>query len=103
MDRLTPGQVCGAVEERTGLKLTPSYHHWVLALIFQVRPPKSSDDPFDTNTKYCHYDDAHGDYVYQTAWVDFLVNLVEHHKWTIDKIKEGHRTGKRINPQEIMS
>jgi hypothetical protein len=25
------------------------------------------------NTKYCHYDEAHNDYLYQDCWVDFLV------------------------------
>ena len=102
VDRLKAGQVCAKVEERTGLKLSPSYHHVVLARVFNVRPPKNGDDPFDTNTDYCHYDDAHKDYVYQAAWVDFIVNLIEHHNWTIEKIREAKRNDTRIDPATIL-
>jgi len=30
-------------------------------------------NPAKTNTQYCHYDEAHKDYVYTDAWKKFLV------------------------------
>jgi hypothetical protein len=39
---------------------------------FKVRPSYKSDDPAHTDTAYCVYDRAHGDYVYTEAWVTKL-------------------------------
>ena len=49
-----------------------------------------------------HYDDAHEDYVYQSAWVEFIVNLIEHYNWTIEKIKEAKRNDSRIDPKTVL-
>jgi len=39
-------------------------------------------DPFETNTKYCHYDEAHKDYLFQQCWIDFLIANVSVGKLT---------------------
>ncbi len=77
--RVKPGIVLAEVFKQTSIKLTQNDHKQILA-IFKIRPYKEFEeiiDPFETNPKYCHYDEAHNDYLYQEKWVDFLVhNLI---------------------------
>lgn len=73
--KLKPGKVIQTVNAKSPLKINHADHKHILA-IFSVRPYKEfgvDQDPFDTNTKYCHYDEAHNDYLYQDSWVDFLI------------------------------
>jgi len=51
-------------------------HHTSLWKLFEVRPQVNSEDPFDTNTEFCYYDEAHDDYLYTEKWVDFLINII---------------------------
>ena len=37
----------------------------------------AKDEAFNTNTVYCHYDEAHDDYLYQECWVDLIVKKIE--------------------------
>jgi Protein of unknown function (DUF3644) len=76
--KLKPGKVIGEVSKRCSIKFHHADHRYILA-IFSVRPYKDfvkDLDPFDTNTKYCHYDEAHDDYLYQECWIDFLVENI---------------------------
>lgn len=50
-------------------------HHTYLWKLFGVRPKTNAEEPFDTNTNYCYYDEAHDDYLYTDKWVNFLVNI----------------------------
>ncbi|WP_143961339.1 DUF3644 domain-containing protein [Litoribacter populi] len=52
------------------------YDHTCLYYIFSIRPTKPSKDPFDTNTKYCHYDEPNNNYLYQKDWVHFIADLI---------------------------
>ncbi len=45
---------------------TRAWKHW------EVRPPVGAQDPVDCQTKYCQYDEPHGDYLYTDDWVEFL-------------------------------
>jgi hypothetical protein len=47
--------------------------------LFNVRPRGGSKNPEATNDKYCIYDNAHKDYTYTQAWVDFLVEEWNEH------------------------
>lgn len=51
------------------------YDHKCLYCCFQIRPASANEieDPFDTNTSYCHYDEVHNDYVYQDAWAELII------------------------------
>ncbi|MBK2357775.1 DUF3644 domain-containing protein [Francisella hispaniensis] len=51
-------------------KFSPSYHHSNLVKHYKLK--SQTDDPFDTKSEYCIYDDAHNDYVYTEEWVEFL-------------------------------
>jgi hypothetical protein len=73
--KLKPGLVISEVNKKSYQKINHSDHKNILA-IFSVRPYKDygeEQDPFETNTKYCHYDEAHKDYLYQDRWVYFLI------------------------------
>lgn len=73
--KLKPGKVITEVNKKSPIKINHTDHKHILA-IFKIRPFKDfveDLDPFDTNPKYCHYDEAHNDYLYKDGWVDFLV------------------------------
>lgn len=77
--KLKPGQVLSKVKEKTNITLNHTDHKYLLC-IFKIRPYSEFggvSDPFDTNTKYCHYDEAHNDYLYQEEWINFLVKLIQ--------------------------
>lgn len=75
--RLKPYEVVQKVNAQLPSKaLTPNLHV-ILYKLFQIRPPNGADDPFDTNAEFCLYDETHNDYVYQDAWVDFLVHFFQ--------------------------
>ncbi len=80
---MKPGKVLELVERNSGIKI--SHHdHRCLFTIFRVRPASGSDkDPFDTDTKYCHYDEVHKDYVYHQPWVDAILAVL-----AADKMKK---------------
>ncbi|MDH3695440.1 MAG: hypothetical protein OER96_12815 [Gammaproteobacteria bacterium] len=77
---LKPGQVIKMVEEKSGVKLS-FYDHNCLLTIFSVKPGKfSNKNPSETNTKYCHYDEVHGDYIYHESWVDCICEILKANK-----------------------
>lgn len=102
VDRLKPSKVCEEVNRHIEERISASYHHRLLWQLFAIRPKSDSDDPFATNTDYCHYDDTHEDYVYQRRWVDFIVNLFLHHGWDVSRIKSEHRSGRVHKPSDFM-
>ena len=64
-----------------------------LVYIFSIKPSKSLEpykDPFDTNTKYCFYDQAHKDHQYTDEWIEFVMHLLNG-KMTIAEIKKAYR------------
>lgn len=77
VSRLKPQEVVDGVNQQfAGFAVTTNLHA-VLYKLFRIRPPNGSDEPFETNTKYCLYDEPHNDYVYQPEWVDFIVNFLQ--------------------------
>jgi hypothetical protein len=77
--RFKASDICRAVEPvvrevyGNDTKFSASYHHAAACQFYEIRPPKNSGDPTKTNTRYCHYDEAHKDYVYTDAWKKLLV------------------------------
>lgn len=75
--KLKPGDIKDLVNE--GIPTTINHFDLnCLYFIFSVRPTsKDGDcDPFETNTKYCHYDEAHNDYLFQNEWAEFLIKNI---------------------------
>jgi len=73
--KLKPGRIIQEVNKKVPIKINHRDHKCILAIL-GIRPYNEFEknyDPFETNTKYCHYDEAHDDYLYQEAWITFLV------------------------------
>src|SRR5688500_10911015 len=91
--RLKPGEVVLRVNSQLAAKpLTPNLHV-VLYKLFKIRPPNKADDPFDTLAEFCLYDETHNDYVYQDAWVDFLVHFLQTTDLTPSILRKKARDG----------
>jgi hypothetical protein len=95
--KLKPGDVKDQVGDRLGIDFN-QHHHRCFYTVFSVRPITSENrDPFDTNTLYCHYDEAHDDYVYQEAWVDCIVDLLDTGKMDLEQIKKLYREKTKLS------
>jgi len=76
--RLKPGDICKEIEPIVkkvvgpDKKFAASSHHVRACYFYKVRPKKGDGDPKKTDTRYCHYDEAHRDYVYTEEWLEFL-------------------------------
>jgi hypothetical protein len=73
MERWKPGEVVRRVKEKLPFHFSSDSHvkTWKH---YKVRPESGTATPERTKTQYCVYDCAHKDYVYTSAWVDFLVS-----------------------------
>lgn len=74
--KLKPGDVVKLVNKNIpSNKKINHFDHKCLYYIFSIRPTANDEinsDPFECNTKYCHYDEVHDDYVFQEEWVNFI-------------------------------
>lgn len=100
--RYKPSVVSDIVVERgiTNFKSNP--HHTCCWKLFDVRPSNSSEDPFETNTSFCYYDEAHGDYLYTDNWVDFLVKVFGQGMLNLDDLCYKAHSGEKLNPNDFM-
>lgn len=95
--KLKPGDVIRQVNENTGFKLN-HFDHKCLYYLFSIRPTSDDNgvDPFDTNIKYCHYDEVHDDYVYQDDWVNFLTMVISNNQIDRQTWKENYDNGTKL-------
>jgi hypothetical protein len=78
------------------------YTHQCLYYIFSIRPSTGEDlDPYETNTKYCHYDEAHDDYVYKDEWVGFIIKLFNDKRLNKEQIKNLYRDRDKLDIREF--
>lgn len=61
-------------------------NHTAMWKLFKVRPSRGTEDSFDTNVKYCYYDQAHDDYLYTDAWIDFIVQVISTRRIELTKL-----------------
>lgn len=100
IDRLKPGEVIDKVKESAGVKLS-HYDHKCFYSVFSIRPIATDDlEPFETNPKYCHYDEAHDDYVFQETWVDFLIDFINGYENPVEKIKNDFKNDVKLQIEE---
>jgi hypothetical protein len=97
--KLKPGLVVFRVNELLGPKTLNIATHTRYYTVFNVRPKSGAEDPFETNPDYCHYDEAHKDYVYNEKWVDFIVEMIRTNTMGIDKITEASKANIRHDPE----
>ena len=86
-DTLKPGAVVAEVQKRVCKDFNSSMHTR-LWKVFRVRPNTSSTAKFETNNKYCLYDEPHNDYVYTNEWIEFIVGLFEKYGFTKENFYE---------------
>ena len=72
VDLHRPSDVKKMVQKRVHYRFTMANHTdaWKH---FRVRPAYGDPSPRITNSDFCVYDEAHGDYLYTNAWVEKLV------------------------------
>lgn len=100
--KLKPGKVVLEVNKHIITKINQRDHKCILA-IFGIRPYNEFEknrDPFETNTTYCHYDEAHDDYLYQESWVQFLIHNISLNKLTQDIWKESFNSRIRLDVKD---
>ena len=98
--RLKAGEVVAKVNEQlSGNSLTQNLHV-ILYKLFSIRPPRGSQDPFETNAEFCLYDETHDDYVYEDAWVEFLVHFLQTTEWSTDQLRTMGREGISLTIEE---
>jgi hypothetical protein len=99
--KLKASDILEKVLENTSLEKFSHYDHKCLYYIFSIRLiTEENKDPFETNTKYCHYDELHKDYIYQKAWAEYLIKIITENKITHKKWVENFKKRKKLNIQE---
>lgn len=97
--KLKPGKILQIINKNLSIKINHRDHKCILA-IFGIRPYnefEKNHDPFETNTKYCHYDEAHDDYLYQESWIDFLAYNLSAGKLTKEMWREKFTSKEKLD------
>ena len=95
--KLKAGLVVDKIKEKTFIKNFNHYDHKCIYYLFSIRPISEEKlDVFETNTKYCHYDELHKDYVYQKAWAEFLIKIINENKITRKKWVDNFKKKEKI-------
>lgn len=98
---LKPSSVINMVNEKTGAKLNV-HNHIDLWKAFGIRPLKNTERKFETDERYCVYDEPHDDYLYTEDWVSMVINLVTSHGFTKENIHEKCRKKLSIDDYEMV-
>jgi len=96
INRLKVSQVVKSVNKKLPHVKFTTHTHTSLWKLFGVRPSYGVDDPFETNTEYCLYDEPHNDYVYLESWVDFIVELINTDKLSLKEILNKAKLGEKL-------
>lgn len=101
---INPGKFkAGAVVDKVNADSQMSdfshFDHKCLCCIYSIRPyqKEKDSDPFNTNSDYCHYDEAHDDYLYQEAWAEYIIALIDTKGWTKDRWKQKYYNSEKEN------
>ena len=71
-DKMSPGTVVKLVNSKVNFEFK-MHHHTYCWKYYKVRPKTKSDNPEETDSRYCNYDSVNNDYVYTKQWVNKLV------------------------------
>lgn len=98
--RLKPTEVVNKVNDATNNNILTTNLHAVLYKLFSIRPPNGADDPFETNTEFCLYDEPHDDYVYQEAWIEYLVHFFQSTDFSPHQLRQMERNGEKLDIEQ---
>ncbi len=76
---LKAGVVVSRVRKLSGKRFS-LHNHTQAWRHYRVRQRNGSDNPSETNRKYCRYHQAHEDYTYSEEWVKFLATEIADEK-----------------------
>lgn len=99
--RLKAGEVCKRVVEVLKTVSFTQNLHVLLYKMFSIRPANGAEDPFETNTEFCLYDETHGDYVYEEAWVEFLIHFFQTNAYTAESLRLREKQNKKLNVEDF--
>lgn len=95
--RLKPSEVVKKVNEGLNGKSINQPLHTTLFKLFKIRPDYGSEEPFDTQAEFCLYDEPHNDYVYQDAWVTFLIHFIQTTALETSELRQKERNGEKLD------
>lgn len=98
--KLRPDEIVKMVKKSIYPNNFNQFDHNCLRYIFSIKPTKNdgkNTDPFKTNTKYCHYDEAHKDYLYKAAWFNFLIGNITSGALTREIWKKNFDNSKKLD------
>jgi len=101
--KLKPGGVVSSVIEKYPTSNFNMYTHTNLVKLFKIRPYDEDEDPFDTDARFCHYDEVHGDYVYTEEWVEFIVDIFQSGRKTKESINNAYRNDDEWNISDYIA
>ncbi|MEH6443727.1 MAG: DUF3644 domain-containing protein [Oceanospirillaceae bacterium] len=95
--RIKPSDVVKKVNETLNGQSMSQNLHTTLYKLFGIRPAKGANDPFATIAEFCIYDEPHNDYVYQEAWVKFLIHFMQTTRHKASALRQKQRDGGSLN------
>ncbi|MFJ8029058.1 DUF3644 domain-containing protein [Streptomyces sp. NPDC096032] len=75
-DKLLPTQVACQVEAQVSFEFNVHPEHTEMWRRLAARPPKSATNPYDTDPRYCVYNEAFKSYAYTPAWVKRIIREI---------------------------
>ncbi|MBG0768310.1 DUF3644 domain-containing protein [Methanococcus maripaludis] len=97
---LKPKMVVDQINDEFGPDTFNMHDLICLYTIFKIRPKNKDQESLEiinTNTKYCHYDELHKDYIYKESWLNFIKNLIKNNKLLKKDWKEKYRTNETLD------
>ncbi|MGM0601516.1 MAG: DUF3644 domain-containing protein [Candidatus Rifleibacteriota bacterium] len=101
--KLKPSGVVESIIKKLPASNFNMHTHTYLAKLFAIRPYEEDEDPFDTDTRFCHYDEVHRDYVYTEEWVEFIVDLFQSGRISKEDILKAFRDGEQWKVSESIA
>lgn len=99
--KLKAGDAVNYVLENSNIKKFTHYDHRCLYYMFSIRPATiEKKDAFNTNAKYCLYDEVHDDYVYQETWPKLLTRLINEKRIRRNSWKQKYKNMKKVDIKE---
>jgi hypothetical protein len=74
-DLMLPKQVARLVEDQAPFHFSAANNAEMWRRL-KVRPPAGSDDPYQTDARYCVYDEPFRTYLYTSAWAKRILNEI---------------------------
>ena len=70
-----PSLAAKKIAEKSGKKFS-SHNHTQAWRRYKVRPNSTAKQKHQTNKDFCIFHKSHGDYTYNEAWIDFVVEKI---------------------------